>query len=1115
MKNDKIIAGMTEKQKLSLLTDSAALSAPWLDTLGVPKISVADYAATVKDIAAMPPLGVLASSFDFSVVREIAKRVGETAAKKGANFMVSPDISVDMSAGTEGLSEDPYLCGLLGAAFLSGFKGAGFSAAVSDLAIRETDFDHTDVNVDDCVIRDFFLKPMEFASRSADCDAVVSAEALAEEDDSETARLQKLFLKDVNNVIPRLVGNASADGTVSSINEGAVLCLNGSAVALSAALDNYRKLRQGVDDGSVTLGELEKAVKSGAAISEKSVNEAVDNVISFMFACYKRRHPAEEQTRPDLLEYVYTRTAVLLKNAAALPITKGQRVASVGPLPQNCEFIAKFSELCASAGVTYVGHADGYDLDAELGGNLMSDAVKLAQSADVTVVFLDETADRTALSANRIEVLNLINKTKGKTVAVCIDRAVDLDIDGVCDGILLATLNGRESETALSRLLLGYASPSGKLAKTIYRDRSSYYNDIIKKDRAADKLGRFLGYRLYDAAEIDEVYPFGHGLTYSSVKYSSIALRGNELSFIVQNKGRFHITETAEIYIGKKESALAVPKKELKCVVNRDLKPGEKARIAVLLDDFAVSLGAYDSGDGTTALETGEYIIYVGRSVSDIRLQTTVSLSGKSFARESRQTPTALRVGTNIHSGAYKLNDNRTEPAKNPVLPIFILMSVLTAISDIALPLIMYYVPDMTLLSYVLLGVINGTWVAVLVIFIVVTTKRRNRARLRAARTSFDEEQWDLESLTDVLPLTELFADRDDVAGEKRVRAKKSGLQDDYDKAQYIDQSLTFDMLCKRYVNHLASFGVGISAQKAKTVLAAIASSRLILLRNEDRNLMRVFVSATSKFFGVTEFFADARAYRMSYDVFAEYNGIKNAVAFAERENHKMTFVSMDGVDMRNIRTYFTPMIAAFANLTQPFTVDIKNSMGEKISYVISPNMWFFMTESSPVGAPLPSFVTDFGSVVNLKLTSVPVTGRAATTDGIAYEQYAWMTESCRNMLDFDEANWKKIDKLEEYVVSQIGDFAIGNKKWGRLERFVSVYCACGEDAEDRADAMREALDNAVAVDLIHGMAATVMGKHKEGTPSLIDTTERVLGQDYASETSIALRTYDAEGVSR
>ncbi len=1112
MKNEKIIAGMTEKQKLSILTDSAALSAPWLDTLGVPKISVADYNSTVKDIAAMPSLDVIASSFDFSLVRDVGKRVGETAAKKGANFMVSPDISVDLSAEGNGFSEDPYLCGLLGAAMLSGFKGAGHSAATADLAIRETDFDYTDVNVDDCVMRDFFLKPLEFASMSPDCDAVVSMDAETA-DDGETARLKNLFSKDVNAVVPRLVYNASADGTVASVNGGATLCLNGSAVALSAALDNYRKMRQGVDDGSVTLGELEKAVESGAAISEKAINDAVDNVISFMFACYKKRHPAEDKTRPDLLEYAYIRTAVMLRNMAALPIAKGQRVATVGPLPKNCEFVSKFGELCASAGVTYLGHADGYDFDAELGGVLMPDALNLAQTADVTVVFLDEPAGHTALSANRIEILSKINGTKGKTVAVCLNRALDLDIDGVCDAIMLATLNGRESESALSRLLLGYASPTGKLAKTVYRDRTAYYGDIIKKDRASDKIGRFLGYRLYDTAGIEECYPFGHGLSYSPIKYSAISMRGNELSFTLENKGKFFVTETAEIFIGKKSSALAVPKKELKCVVNRDLRPGERARVVVMLDDFTRSLGAFDVQDGRTELENGEYILYVGRSLFDIRLQTSFSLFGKNMAREARQTPSALRVATNIHSGAYKLSDNRSAPSKNPVLVIFILMTVVTAIADAALPLIMYYVPDMALLSYILLGAINGLWTVVLVIFIVVCTKRRNRAKLRAERATFDEEQWDLESLSDVLPLTELFADRDD-SGEKRVRAKKSGLQDDYDRAQYIDQSVTFDMLIKRYVKHLSTFGVGITTQCAKSVLAALASSRLIVLRNEDRNILRTFVSATSRFFGTAEYYADARQFRVPYDVFAEYNGIKNAVAFAGREPHKTVFVSLDGVDMRNIRTYFTPMIAAFANLTQSFTVDIKNSMGENVSYVIPPNMWFFMSEQSPLGTMLPSFVTDFGTVVELKLSSVPVTGKAATTDGIAYEQFAWMTDSCRNMLDFDESYWKKIDKLEDHVALELGDYSIGNKKWGRLERFISVYCACGAESDDRTDDMREALDSAVAVNLIHGMAAAVAGKHKEGNPSLVEAAERVLG-DFGAETANALKVYDAEGVSR
>ncbi|MCH5351371.1 MAG: glycoside hydrolase family 3 C-terminal domain-containing protein [Clostridiales bacterium] len=1112
MKNEKIIQGMTEKQKLSLLTDSKALNAPWLDTLGVPRLSVADYSALTKD-SAVPSLDILASSFDFALVREIGKLAAENGAAKGVNFVVSPDISVDLSAGGKGFSEDPYLCGMLGSALLSGFKGAGCSAAVSDLSIRETDFDYTDVNLKDTVLHDFFLKSIEFASASSDCDAIVSSEAVTDEG-SEVGRLERLYFKNVNPDIPHLIDSATAEGTVASVNGGAVMCLNGSAVAISAALDNYRKMRQGVDDGSVTITELEKAVKAGSAISEKTVNEAVDSVINFLFECSMRRKPAEEKTRDELLEYVYARTAVLLKNAAALPLVKGQRVATIGPLPKSSNFTTVFAEACKKSGVVYIGHAEGYELNSELGGGLVAGAASLAHLADVTIVFLDEPEGNSTLSANRLEILNTVNKKKSKTIAVCINRAIDLDIDGQCDAIMLAALNGRESEEALSKLLLGKVSPSGKLAKTIYRDRTGYYNEVIRKDRQSDKIGRYLGYRMYDAAGITEMYPFGHGLTYSQIKYSGLKLKGNELTFTIQNKGKYFVTETVEVYIGKKSSALSVPKKELKFIACKGLKPHEKALISIRLDYLENSLSVYDSIEGQSALEAGEYDVYIGRSLFDIRLQTTFTRGGKKFVPESSPTPTIFKSSTNIHSGSYKLNDNRTESTKNPVQTIFILTTVIAVLAGIALPLIAYYQPDMAMLSYILLGAVGGLWLIVLITFIVITVKRRNNMRLRAARTTFDEEQWDLETLSDVLPLTELFADMESFSGEKRVRAKKT-VRTDYDKSQYIDQTATFDAVCARYVSYLKGSGVSISAQKAKAVLSSLASSRLLVLRNSDKNLIRLFTSATSRFFGTPEFFADARGYKVAFDLFADYNGIKSAVAFAEREPHKMTFVTMDGVDMKSIRSYFTPLIAGFANINHPHTLDIKNSIGEKVTYVIPPNMWFFLTESSPVNAPLPAFVTDLGSVIDLQLSSVPAGGRPADSDGIPYEQYVWMTDATRNALDFDEAHWKKIDKLEEYVRSQAGEYSISNKKWGKLERFVSVYCACGDENTDIADAMREALDHAISVNLIHGMVSVLIGKHSGDAPSLIDTVDHALGQDYDNETEGVLKVYNAEGISR
>ena len=184
---------------------------------------------------------------------------------------------------------------------------------------------------------------------------------------------------------------------------------------------------------------------------------------------------------------------------------------------------------------------------------------------------------------------------------------------------------GMEGGNALADILLGKISPSGKMPFTLpcrYEDTPVYRYGEHKEGDCRYNEDILVGYRAFDHDGIEPLYPFGHGLSYSSFAYSDLSVtvegEGATVSFTVKNVGACAAKETAQLYIGDPVSSVKRAPRELCAFEKVTLGAGEKTRITLPVSRR--DLCFFDEEKDDFVLEHGIFNAFVGSSSRDIRL---------------------------------------------------------------------------------------------------------------------------------------------------------------------------------------------------------------------------------------------------------------------------------------------------------------------------------------------------------------------------------------------------------------------------------------------------------------------------------------------------------------
>ncbi|WP_033542682.1 glycoside hydrolase family 3 C-terminal domain-containing protein [Planococcus sp. CAU13] len=658
-----IIADMTLEEKASLCSGLDYWQLKGIERLGIPSIMVADGPHGLRKQSAetdnfslhtsvpatcFPSAAGLASTWNRSLIHRVGAALGKECQAEDVAVLLGPGANIKRSPlcgrNFEYFSEDPYLSSQMAASHINGVQSQGVGTSLKHFAANNQEHRRmsVDVLVDERTLREVYLASFEEAVKKAKPWTVMCAyNKVNGEFASENNYLLNKILKDEWGLEGFVVSDWSA--------------VNERGVALENGLDLEMPSSHGIGDKKIM-----EAVTSGR-LDENKLDQTAERLLKIIFKALDNKKESavyDPELHHQLAREAARESMVLLKNDFLLPLKRSGTIAVIGGFthrpryqgggsshvnPTRLENIYEEIEDVAGES-TEILYAQGYDLTSdETDEGLINEAKTIAAKADTAVLFVglpdryeSEGYDREHLRMpdNHIQLIEAIAEVNSKIVVVLSNGApIEMPWLDKAGAVLEGYLGGQALGGAIADLLFGDANPSGKLAETFPKklsDNPSFLNFPGEGDKVEYKEGIFVGYRYYDKKEIEPLFPFGHGLSYTSFDYSNLKVDSKEISdqdtvsvrLTVKNTGNRAGKEIVQLYVQDTESTVIRPEKELKGFEKVDLQPGEEKNIAFTLDKRAFAY--YNVTIKDWHVETGEFNILIGKSSRDLVLAETI-----------------------------------------------------------------------------------------------------------------------------------------------------------------------------------------------------------------------------------------------------------------------------------------------------------------------------------------------------------------------------------------------------------------------------------------------------------------------------------------------------------
>ena len=652
-----IVSQMTLEEKAALCSGKNFWHLQTPERLGIEPVMVSDGPCGIRKQAdaadhlglnasvpatSYPTGSCMACSFDRALFRESGVTLGHACQAEQLSVLLGPAANIKRSPlcgrNFEYLSEDPYLTGELAASYIDGVQSQNVGVSLKHFAVNNQEYHRmsSDSVVDERTLREIYLAGFETAVRRAKPWTVMcSYNRVNGTYAAENKRLLTEILRDEWGFDGYVVSDwgATTAERVKCLEAGLDLEMPGKNAA------NDRQLVEAVQNGTMDEKVLDTAAERILTVVLKYLDhKKPETVIDFEADHEKARKIAAE-------------SMVLLKNDGILPLKKDAKVAFVGEFARTPRFqgggssnvnaykVTSALEAAETMGL-HVSFAPGYATKTpEPDAALLEAAAKTAEAADVAVVFVgitdameSEGFDRRTLSMpeNHEALVAAVSKVQKNTVVVvmcggCITMPWLSDVRGV----LYAYLGGEAVGPATLDLLFGDANPSGKLAESFPKrleDNPSYlYYFGDEQNRTEYREGIFVGYRYYDKKNIDVLFPFGYGLSYTTFEYSDLRLDKAEMldtdtltvTVKVKNTGAVRGKEVVQLYVGMPQSRTIRPEKEL--------APGEEKTVSFTLSKRAFAYYRTDIADWYA--ESGDYVIMAAKSSRDVACTATVRVT--------------------------------------------------------------------------------------------------------------------------------------------------------------------------------------------------------------------------------------------------------------------------------------------------------------------------------------------------------------------------------------------------------------------------------------------------------------------------------------------------------
>ncbi|MGO2355287.1 MAG: glycoside hydrolase family 3 C-terminal domain-containing protein [Marinomonas foliarum] len=663
----QLLDELTLEEKAMLCTGKDFWNLHGIERLNLPSIMVTDgphglrkqsgegdhvgLNAAVK-ATCFPTASGLAASWNTKLIEEMGVALGKECRAEDVSVLLGPGTNIKRNPlggrNFEYFSEDPLLSGDMSAAWIKGVQSQGVGTSLKHYAVNNHEHCRMTVDaiVDQRTLREIYLPAFERAVKQTQPWTVMCSYNKV---NGTYAAEHKQLLDDI------LVKEWGFEGIIvtdwGANNDRVEGVKNGQHLEMPSSGDmNTKKIIAAVKSGQLTMEAL-----------DKSVSRVLELILKSQASLESDKVKADLNAHHDLAARIAEETCVLLKNDGLLPVAAGKKIAVIGALANNTRYQGAGSskinpfkleqpldEIKKQFGADNVSYTAGYHLNDKEDAAEIAKAIELAKQADVVFLFAgltpkyeSEGFDRQHLNLPQVQ-LDLIaelGEQLNKTLVVLQNGApVILPFVDKVPAILEAYLGGQAGASAVAKVLSGEVNPSGKLAETFPANLDDvpsqpYFPGTTKQVQYREAI--WVGYRYFDTTSTKALFPFGHGLSYTSFTYYHLTLLSGDHSPFKENDAiRLQITitntgdkagaEVVQCYVGQKSPSQPRPAKELKAFEKVFLEPGESKEIALELDYRAFAY--WDEAQSSWIAESDEYQIHIGSSIEDIRDTANITL---------------------------------------------------------------------------------------------------------------------------------------------------------------------------------------------------------------------------------------------------------------------------------------------------------------------------------------------------------------------------------------------------------------------------------------------------------------------------------------------------------
>jgi len=674
-----LLKKLTLEEKAALLSGVTNWKTTPIPRLGIPSVVMSDGPTGLrKEIGksqfldkSLPatcfPLPVTqASTWNPDLIKEMGAALAREAIDQGIDTVLGPGTNIKRhpcgGRNFEYFSEDPLLSGKMASSFIAGVQSQGVGTSLKHFALNNQETRRMTISSEATMrtMREIYLLPFEIAIKENPPETIMCSYNRI---NGIQASDNKWLLTDVLRTEWGYQGMVMSDwGAVVDRVKGVQAGLDLEMPTSNGANDAL--IVEAVNNGTITLAEVDRAIYN--------VLRYVDNAI-------KRRPKTKVPYDYDLSHQVALKVAlegaVLLKNDGVLPLETNKKVAVIGSMAKLPRYQGSgSSQVNPRKLVSFTDELDHNKISFEYaeGYHDFKESAKVALGKEIVLLFvgLDEEAESEGfdrrhlnLPKRHLKLIDAVLKVNPNVIVVLSTGSpVVMPFADRVKAILNMYLAGEAFGEAAYRLLFGYANPSGKLAETFPKRMEDVASDTffpMGPQQVIYNEGIYVGYRHYDKARKDVLFPFGHGLSYAKFRYRNLIIENTliekgelKLSIDVTNLGWIGGQEVVQVYIGEMRPVIDRPVFGLKAFSKIFLEPNETKTVTITLTEQAFRY--YDEKLGRFNITGGDFKILVGSSSRDIRLSDVIFVEAKStILKEQYKTipiPNKAELGHRNHT---------------------------------------------------------------------------------------------------------------------------------------------------------------------------------------------------------------------------------------------------------------------------------------------------------------------------------------------------------------------------------------------------------------------------------------------------------------------------------